>query len=116
VVAGSCYGSDIITIYYISPIFGFFLSLLVWFLVLYLSGFISFEFVFFLACTRLGVYTVIIAGWSSNSGYSLFWGVFVLLLKLFLMKLDWLFFCFLLLFWFVDIIWLIFIFFKFICG
>jgi NADH-ubiquinone oxidoreductase chain 1 len=27
--------------------------------------------VFFLACTRLGVYTVIIAGWSSNSGYSL---------------------------------------------
>ena len=26
---------------------------------------------FFLACTRLGVYTVMIAGWSSNSGYSL---------------------------------------------
>ena len=30
-------------IYYFSPIFGFFLSLLVWLLVPYLSGFISFE-------------------------------------------------------------------------
>jgi len=30
-------------IYYFSPILGFFLSLLVWLLVLYLSGFISFE-------------------------------------------------------------------------
>jgi NADH-ubiquinone oxidoreductase chain 1 len=51
----------------------------VWLLVPYLSGFISFElgllFFFFLACTRLGVYTVIIAGWSSNSGYSLLGGL-----------------------------------------
>ena len=29
----------------------------------------------FLACTRLGVYTVMIAGWSSNSGYSLLGGL-----------------------------------------
>jgi NADH-ubiquinone oxidoreductase chain 1 len=52
-------------IYYFSPIFGFFLSLLVWLLFPYLSGFISFELgllLFFLACTRLDVYTVIIAG------------------------------------------------------
>lgn len=64
-------------IYYFSPIFGFFLSLLVWLLIPYLSGFISFELglLFFLACTRLGVYTVIIAGWSSNSGYSLLGGL-----------------------------------------
>ena len=56
-------------IYYFSPIFGFFLSLLVWLLVSYLSGFISFELgllFFFLggggrACTRLVVYTLIIA-------------------------------------------------------
>jgi NADH:ubiquinone oxidoreductase subunit H len=48
----------------LSFIFGFFLSLLVWLLVPYLSGFISFELglLFFLACTRLGVCTVIIAG------------------------------------------------------
>ena len=65
-------------IYYFSPIFGFFLSLLVCLLVPYLSSFISFKLAphpppFFscsLSCTRLGVYTVIIAGWSSNSGYS----------------------------------------------
>lgn len=64
-------------IYYFSPIFGFFLSLLVWLLIPYLSGFVSFELglLFFLACTRLGVYTVIIAGWSSNSSYSLLGGL-----------------------------------------
>nr|AQP30139.1 NADH dehydrogenase subunit 1 [Oriensubulitermes inanis] len=64
-------------IYYYSPVFGFFLSLLVWLLVPYLSGFISFELglLFFLACTSLGVYTIMIAGWSSNSGYSLLGGL-----------------------------------------
>ena len=42
-----------------------------------MSGFISFELglLFFLACNRLGVCTVIIAGWSSNSGYSLLGGL-----------------------------------------
>jgi NADH-ubiquinone oxidoreductase chain 1 len=30
---------------------------------------------FFLCCTRLGVYTVMIAGWSSNSNYSLLGGL-----------------------------------------
>jgi NADH-ubiquinone oxidoreductase chain 1 len=46
-------------------------------LVPYLSGFISFELglLFFLAFTRLGVYTVIIAGRSSNSGCSLLGGL-----------------------------------------
>nr|QZK21349.1 NADH dehydrogenase subunit 1 [Amitermes sp. ANIC 0073] len=64
-------------IYYFSPIFGFFLALLVWLLIPYLSGFISFELglLFFLACTSLGVYTVMIAGWSSNSSYSLLGGL-----------------------------------------
>nr|AQP30113.1 NADH dehydrogenase subunit 1 [Microtermes sp. A TB-2017] len=64
-------------IYYFSPVFGFFLSLLVWLLLPYLSGFVSFELglLFFLACTSLGVYTVMIAGWSSNSGYSLLGGL-----------------------------------------
>jgi NADH-ubiquinone oxidoreductase chain 1 len=65
-------------IYYFSPIFGFFVSLLVWLLVPYLSGFIPFELgllFFFLACTSLGVYTAMIAAWSSNSGYSLLGGL-----------------------------------------
>jgi len=30
---------------------------------------------FFLSCTRLGVYTVIVAGWSSNSNYALLGGL-----------------------------------------
>jgi len=61
-------------VYYFSPTFGFFLSLLVWLLVAYLSGFISFELglLFFLAYTRLGVYTVMIGGWSSCFGSDYF--------------------------------------------
>ena len=54
-------------------IFRLFLSLLTWIILPYLRGLYSFELglLFFLRCTRLGVYTVIIAGWSSNSNYSL---------------------------------------------
>nr|URX53849.1 NADH dehydrogenase subunit 1 [Postelectrotermes sp. 2 AB-2022a]URX53888.1 NADH dehydrogenase subunit 1 [Kalotermitidae sp. 1 AB-2022a]URX53940.1 NADH dehydrogenase subunit 1 [Kalotermitidae sp. 1 AB-2022a] len=63
--------------YYFSPVFSLFLSLLVWVLVPYFSGFISFDLglLFFLCCTSLGVYTVMIAGWSSNSNYSLLGGL-----------------------------------------
>jgi len=32
-------------------------------------------FCFFLCCIRLGVYTVMIAGWSSNSNYALLGGL-----------------------------------------
>jgi NADH-ubiquinone oxidoreductase chain 1 len=73
-------------IYYFSPVFLFFISLLFWVLIPYLSGFISFEFglLFFLACTRLGVYTVMIAGWSSNSAYSLLGGLRALAQTIFL--------------------------------
>nr|YP_009250661.1 NADH dehydrogenase subunit 1 [Heterotermes cf. occiduus 3.15.2AUS]AMX22990.1 NADH dehydrogenase subunit 1 [Heterotermes cf. occiduus 3.15.2AUS] len=64
-------------VYYFSPVFALFLSLLIWLLIPYLSGFVSFELglLFFLACTSLGVYTVMIAGWSSNSSYSLLGGL-----------------------------------------
>nr|WHM51913.1 NADH dehydrogenase subunit 1 [Porotermes adamsoni] len=63
--------------YYFSPVFSLFLSLIVWLLVPYFSGFISFEMglLFFLCCTSLGVYTVMVAGWSSNSNYSLLGGL-----------------------------------------
>nr|YP_009544250.1 NADH dehydrogenase subunit 1 [Roisinitermes ebogoensis]AYO45658.1 NADH dehydrogenase subunit 1 [Roisinitermes ebogoensis]URX52863.1 NADH dehydrogenase subunit 1 [Roisinitermes ebogoensis] len=63
--------------YYFSPVFGLFLSMLVWILVPYFSGFVSFELglLFFLCCTSLGVYTVMVAGWSSNSNYSLLGGL-----------------------------------------
>nr|AIW06263.1 NADH dehydrogenase subunit 1 [Blattodea sp. MT-2014] len=63
--------------YYFSPVFSLFLSLLLWLILPYLSGFYSFEFgfLFFLCCTSLGVYTLMIAGWSSNSNYSLLGGL-----------------------------------------
>lgn len=63
--------------YYFSPIFSLFLSLLVWICIPYLIKLYSFNLgiIFFLCCTRLGVYTVIIAGWSSNSNYALLGGL-----------------------------------------
>nr|WGO58028.1 NADH dehydrogenase subunit 1 [Rhabdoblattella disparis] len=63
--------------YYISPVFSLFLSLLIWMIMPYVSGLYSFELglLFFLGCTSLGVYTVMVAGWSSNSNYSLLGGL-----------------------------------------
>nr|UBN08867.1 NADH dehydrogenase subunit 1 [Panesthia australis] len=63
--------------YYFAPIFSLFLSLLIWMIIPYLSGLYFFELglLFFLSCTSLGVYTVMVAGWSSNSNYSLLGGL-----------------------------------------
>nr|YP_010946647.1 NADH dehydrogenase subunit 1 [Margattea cuspidata]WGO57365.1 NADH dehydrogenase subunit 1 [Margattea cuspidata] len=63
--------------YYFAPVINLFLALIIWVLTPYLSGFFSFEmgFLFFLGCLSLGVYTVMIAGWSSNSNYSLLGGL-----------------------------------------
>nr|YP_010946491.1 NADH dehydrogenase subunit 1 [Cyrtonotula maculosa]WGO57209.1 NADH dehydrogenase subunit 1 [Cyrtonotula maculosa] len=63
--------------YYFAPIFSLFLSLLIWMIIPFLSGLYSFELglLFFLSCTSLGVYTVMVAGWSSNSNYSLLGGL-----------------------------------------
>lgn len=63
--------------YYLSPIFSLFLSLLVWMCIPIFIKLFSFNLglIFFLSCTSLGVYTVIIAGWSSNSNYALLGGL-----------------------------------------
>nr|ASM82617.1 NADH dehydrogenase subunit 1 [Amphinemura sp. FS-2017] len=63
--------------YYFSPVFSLFLSLLVWMIIPYGTGLYAFNLglIFFLACTSLGVYTVMIAGWSSNSNYALLGGL-----------------------------------------
>nr|QII41747.1 NADH dehydrogenase subunit 1 [Anopheles sinensis] len=63
--------------YYFSPIFSLFLSLLIWMCIPYLIKLYSFNLgvLFFLCCTSLGVYTVMIAGWSSNSNYALLGGL-----------------------------------------
>nr|QVL29056.1 NADH dehydrogenase subunit 1 [Tripetaloceroides tonkinensis] len=59
--------------YYISPILGLFLSLLIWLVVPYLTFFSSFSlgFLFFICVSGLGVYAMMFAGWSSNSNYAL---------------------------------------------
>nr|QYJ55494.1 NADH dehydrogenase subunit 1 [Anopheles sacharovi] len=63
--------------YYFSPIFSLFLSLVIWMCVPYLIKLYSFNLgvLFFLCCTSLGVYTVMVAGWSSNSNYALLGGL-----------------------------------------
>nr|YP_010625180.1 NADH dehydrogenase subunit 1 [Limatus durhamii]WBG72620.1 NADH dehydrogenase subunit 1 [Limatus durhamii] len=63
--------------YYFSPIFSLFLSLLIWMVIPYLIKLYSFNLgvLFFLCITSLGVYMVMIAGWSSNSNYALLGGL-----------------------------------------
>nr|QRW36331.1 NADH dehydrogenase subunit 1 [Hydroporus despectus] len=63
--------------YYYSPIMSLFLSLLLWMIMPFLLGLFSFNLsmLFFLCITSMGVYTVMIAGWSSNSSYSLLGGM-----------------------------------------
>lgn len=60
-------------IYYLRPILRLGLILFLWAVVPLLGYFVSFQLgvLYFLRCTRFGVYTVLIAGWSSNSNYAL---------------------------------------------
>nr|ATO88578.1 NADH dehydrogenase subunit 1 [Ducetia japonica] len=64
-------------LYYLCPVFSLFLALLVWMIYPYMSLLLTFNMglLFFLCCTSLGVYTVMIAGWSSNSNYALLGGL-----------------------------------------
>nr|UAT98091.1 NADH dehydrogenase subunit 1 [Kentrochrysalis streckeri] len=63
--------------YYFSPVVSFILSLFIWMLIPYYFNMISFNLgiLFFLCCTSMGVYSVMIAGWSSNSNYALLGGL-----------------------------------------
>nr|YP_009110171.1 NADH dehydrogenase subunit 1 [Ctenoplusia limbirena]AIW64879.1 NADH dehydrogenase subunit 1 [Ctenoplusia limbirena] len=63
--------------YYFSPVISFILSLMIWMLIPYYFNMISFNLgiLYFLCCTSLGVYTVMVAGWSSNSNYALLGGL-----------------------------------------
>nr|YP_010422519.1 NADH dehydrogenase subunit 1 [Penthe kochi]USG58934.1 NADH dehydrogenase subunit 1 [Penthe kochi] len=60
-------------IYYVSPMFNLMISLLVWMSLPYLSVYLNFNLsvLFFLSVSSLGVYSLMLAGWSSNSNYSL---------------------------------------------
>nr|YP_010615462.1 NADH dehydrogenase subunit 1 [Abisara chela]WAT94132.1 NADH dehydrogenase subunit 1 [Abisara chela] len=63
--------------YYLSPIIGFILSLMLWMLIPYYFNLISFNLgvLFFLSCLSLSVYVLLMAGWSSNTNYSLLGGL-----------------------------------------
>nr|WOR80783.1 NADH dehydrogenase subunit 1 [Pyrocoelia sp.] len=63
--------------YYMSPIFSLFISLLIWVCLPFFTVFLNFTFgiLFFLCVSSLGVYTVMVAGWSSNSNYSMLGGL-----------------------------------------
>nr|YP_009051015.1 NADH dehydrogenase subunit 1 [Allantus luctifer]AIG61943.1 NADH dehydrogenase subunit 1 [Allantus luctifer] len=63
--------------YYLSPIFSLFLILSSWLVMPYFTNLYSFNLsiLFFLCCMSLGVYSIMIAGWSSNSKYSLLGGL-----------------------------------------
>nr|YP_009352136.1 NADH dehydrogenase subunit 1 [Limenitis doerriesi]YP_009368805.1 NADH dehydrogenase subunit 1 [Limenitis helmanni]AQX44298.1 NADH dehydrogenase subunit 1 [Limenitis doerriesi]ARN58077.1 NADH dehydrogenase subunit 1 [Limenitis helmanni]UBA16558.1 NADH dehydrogenase subunit 1 [Limenitis homeyeri] len=63
--------------FYFSPVVSFMLSLMIWMLIPYIFNMINFNLglLFFLSCTSIGVYTLLIAGWSSNSNYSLLGGL-----------------------------------------
>nr|YP_003289026.1 NADH dehydrogenase subunit 1 [Xenograpsus testudinatus]ACF08712.1 NADH dehydrogenase subunit 1 [Xenograpsus testudinatus] len=60
-------------VYYMCPVFSLFISLLVWVVMPYEIGLMSFSFsiLFFLCCLSTGVYPTMVAGWSSNCKYSL---------------------------------------------
>ena len=64
-------------VYYFSPIFSLFLSLIIWLRFPFLVKLFSFNLrvLFFLCCLRIGVYSLLLAGWSSNSNYALLGGL-----------------------------------------
>nr|YP_009561918.1 NADH dehydrogenase subunit 1 [Eumeta variegata]QAT97935.1 NADH dehydrogenase subunit 1 [Eumeta variegata]QOX09149.1 NADH dehydrogenase subunit 1 [Eumeta variegata] len=63
--------------YYFSPVISFNLSLLIWMIIPYYFNMLSFNLgiLFFFCCTSMGVYTLMVSGWSSNSKYSLLGGL-----------------------------------------
>nr|YP_009971720.1 NADH dehydrogenase subunit 1 [Thesaurus albertalleni]QNG56430.1 NADH dehydrogenase subunit 1 [Thesaurus albertalleni] len=60
-------------LYYFSPVVNLFLALFLWMCMPFVSLTLSFNFsvLFFLCLSSLGVYTIMLAGWSSNSNYSM---------------------------------------------
>nr|YP_010363747.1 NADH dehydrogenase subunit 1 [Clinterocera nigra]UNZ13014.1 NADH dehydrogenase subunit 1 [Clinterocera nigra] len=63
--------------YYMSPIFNLFLALILWLCMPFITTLFNFNigFLYFLCCSSLSVYTIMIAGWSSNSNYALLGGI-----------------------------------------
>lgn len=62
-----------INLYYFSPILNLFLAIVLWLCMPFFTLLFNFNLriLFFLCCSRIRVYTIIVAGWASNSNYSL---------------------------------------------
>nr|YP_009658976.1 NADH dehydrogenase subunit 1 [Altica fragariae]QCC71331.1 NADH dehydrogenase subunit 1 [Altica fragariae]QCP68666.1 NADH dehydrogenase subunit 1 [Altica fragariae]QCP68705.1 NADH dehydrogenase subunit 1 [Altica fragariae] len=62
-----------LSLFYICPMVNLFLSLLLWFCMPLFSNYLSFSYsiLFFLSISSVNVYSIMLAGWSSNSNYSL---------------------------------------------
>nr|AML26357.1 NADH dehydrogenase subunit 1 [Erotylidae sp. BMNH 1274391] len=60
-------------LYYMSPVMNFTLALFLWMMMPFISMNLNFNLsvLFFLSVSSLGVYSIMLAGWSSNSNYSL---------------------------------------------
>nr|QRC76519.1 NADH dehydrogenase subunit 1 [Lycostomus sp. YXY-2021] len=60
-------------VFYFCPILGLFISLGLWMCIPFNSLLMHFDYgvLFFFCCSSLGVYFIMLAGWSSNSNYSL---------------------------------------------
>nr|APX40836.1 NADH dehydrogenase subunit 1 [Phaedon tumidulus] len=60
-------------LYYLSPLMNLFLALFLWLCIPFITMNFNFSlsFLFFLSISSLSVYTIMLAGWSSNSNYSL---------------------------------------------
>nr|AXS66278.1 NADH dehydrogenase subunit 1 [Bostrichoidea sp. 1 KM-2017] len=63
--------------YYFSPVFNLFISISLWMCFPMVGGFLNFNFgvLFFVCCSSLSVYSIMISGWSSNSNYSMLGGM-----------------------------------------
>nr|AXS66210.1 NADH dehydrogenase subunit 1 [Tenebrionoidea sp. 24 KM-2017] len=64
-------------LYYISPLLNLVLSLFIWMSMPFFVGFINFSLssLFFISISSLSVYSIMMAGWSSNSNYSYLGGI-----------------------------------------
>nr|AND96602.1 NADH deshydrogenase subunit 1 [Liatongus militaris] len=60
-------------IYFMSPVFSLCLSLMLWLCMPFLTYLFNFNLgvLYFLCCSSLSVYTIMLAGWSSNSNYAM---------------------------------------------
>nr|WFP43252.1 NADH dehydrogenase subunit 1 [Callimenellus fumidus] len=64
-------------LYYMCPVLSLVLALLLWLIYPMVFGLLTFNLglLFFLCCASMGVYSVMLAGWSSNSKYALLGGL-----------------------------------------